>query len=132
MKRQKPRRSVSEDEADVWRQATTGAKPLSNRARTPYLTRPAPDPAAVRQHLAETAARPLETDYLAPTLKPAPEKHLDRAQLTRLKRGRLPTRGKARPAWHDRQRSRAQSPQFPPREPANGPPGRAGYYRART
>ena len=94
MKRPKPRRSVSDDEADVWRQATAGAKPLNNRARTPYLARPAPDPATVRQRLAETTARPPETDYLAPSLKPAPEKHLDRAQLNRLKRGRLPIEGR--------------------------------------
>jgi len=85
---------MSKDEADVWRQATSGAKPLRNRAQAQYLTRPAPDRATVRQRLAETAARPLKTDYMAPSSNPALEKHLDRAQLKRLKRGRLPIEGR--------------------------------------
>lgn len=94
MRRQKPTRKLSQDESEIWSRTTAAIKPLKNRTQAPYLARPAPDPVAVRQHLAETTAPPPEHDYLAPRLKPAPEKHLDRAQLNRLKRGRLPIEGR--------------------------------------
>lgn len=104
MRRPKPSRAVSQDEADIWRRATSGTAPLRMQSQAPYLARPAPSPADVRRRLSGSAQRMATPAYdgyrpghafeYTPGQKHAPEKPLDRAQLNRLKRGRLPIEGR--------------------------------------